>query len=128
VNAGGSGGMFATRASVEVGPGLSVRPGSGLQYYGYEVSKCVGYCPDVIASVKLGQAVYSTESFGEFKDVTQSDTAQAAFGVVSSLLSGSVRKWKEYEMNADSQKYQTITTQLLKDANTKLVQALADKR
>jgi hypothetical protein len=128
VNAEGDGGFIATRASVSVGPGLSVRPGSGLQFYGYAASKCSGFCPNTTAALKLGQAVYSTEPFGEFVDVTQAEGAQIALSVFTGLTTGSVRRWKDFEMRADPAKYQAITTRILREANAKLVQAMGEKK
>jgi hypothetical protein len=130
VNTESSGGFFASRASVEIGQGLSLRPGSGVTFYGLEASGCVGYCPHVVSTVKLGQAVYSQEKFGELKDM-QTDgekAAQSALRVVTALTTGSAYGWATYEMHANPADYKRITTKLMDDSNGQIAAAMAKLR
>lgn len=129
VNAGGSGGFFARSASVEVGPGLSIRPGSGVTFWGYNASQCVGYCPDVYSSAKLGQAVYSQEKFGELKDM-QTDAEKAGQMALRAVtaLAGSSYGWATYEMHAKPEDYKRITSGLLEQSNEKLTDTMAKLR
>lgn len=128
VNTEADGGLIATKAEVSIGPGLSIRPGSGVDFYGYEASKCKGFCPDMAARVKLGQAVYSQEKFGELVNVTDDTGTQVALNAVTGLLTGSVKRWYDLEMRADPNRYRDITVKLLENTNDQLIQTLKTHR
>ncbi len=113
-------------AAVSMGQGLSVRAGSGISYTTLAGSRCVGYCPNANSSIKLGQATFSQQAYGQTKDVT--NRAANAMGVVSGLLSGQGFSRKDIEIHADPERYRAIATQLLADANSSLTDAVKQAR
>lgn len=121
------GGWFSTRATVEIGQGIYVMPGSGAGFQGYAASKCTGYCPDMWSSAKLGQVIYSNEPVGELRDVTSdaAKTTEKVMNVIGGLLTGSVRQHREYELQGDPAKYQKVATEVLGTANQAIVSSLA---
>jgi len=118
------GGGFTTSA-VSVGQGLSVTPGSGISYFGAPMGGT--FSATTIGSVKLGQAVYSTETFGEIAN-TSSDAAVAAetaLNVVGAVLGAGTNQSRDFEINAKPAQYKSISTKLLGESNTKLTQKMA---
>ncbi|MCW5653097.1 hypothetical protein [Hydrogenophaga sp.] len=113
-------------AEVAMGQGLSVRTGSGISYTTLSGSRCVGYCPNAISSVKLGQAVFSEQAYGVSKDVT--DSSVNAIGFLSGVLSGQSFSRKDIEIHADPGRYSAITTQLLADTNSALIDVVKQSR
>lgn len=113
-------------AEVSMGQGLSVRAGSGIAYSTVKGSQCVGYCPNITSTVKLGQAVYSSQAYGSTRDTTSG--AANALGAVSGILSGRGFSTKSIEIDADPARYQLITGQLLADTNTALLATLGQAR
>lgn len=119
-NAETSGGMFAGRASAEFSPALSVRAGSGISSIGTpRGAGCVGYCPNNIGSINLGQAVFSMDRYGE--SVRDTSAGAVATGVLNALSGASVGR---YEVRADPAEYARISTSLLGEAQGKVVGAL----
>ncbi|WPB86368.1 hypothetical protein [Sediminicoccus rosea] len=119
-NAEASGGMFAGRASAEFTPALSVRAGSGLSNIATPRGvACVGYCPNNVGSITLGQAVFSMDRYGD--PVRDTSAGAVATGVLSALSGASVGR---YEVRADPAEYARISTSLLRDAQGKVVGAL----
>ena len=113
-------------AEVSMGQGLSVRAGSGIDYSTLKGVQCVGYCPNAVSSIDLGQAVYSTEPYGVSRDVTAGGVN--TLGIMSGLLTGSGFSRKDIEITADPARYQKISEQLLESTNTKLVDAVQKAR
>lgn len=128
LNASSSGNNMVMGASAEVsmGQGISVRAGSGIDYSTLAGVKCVGYCPNAVSSIDLGQAVYSIEPYGVSKNVTAAGVN--TLGVLSGLLTGSGFSRKDIEIQADPARYQSITTGLLEKSNTLLTEAVQKAR
>ncbi|MBS7791722.1 hypothetical protein KTR66_17100 [Roseococcus sp. SDR] len=119
-NAETSGGMFAGRASAEFSPALSVRAGSGISSIGTPRGVgCVGYCPNNIGSINLGQAVFSMDRYGE--SVRDSSAGAVATSVLGALSGASIGR---YEVRADPAEYARIAGGLLGEAQGKVVGAL----
>lgn len=119
-NAEASGGMFAGRASAEFSPALSVRAGSGFSSVATpRGAACVGYCPNNVGSINLGQAVFSMDRYGEA--VRDSSAGAVATSVLGALSGASLGR---YEVRADAGEYTRISTSLLRDAQGKVVGAL----
>ncbi len=113
-------------ATVEVGQGISVDAGNGLTFYGGNP----GMTSMDVGSIKLGQAVYSTDQFASVTD-TSSATGQAlgyAANVLSYAMGGGGSVVKSYDFTANPAKYQSISTGVIKQANTKLVAGMVANR
>lgn len=113
-------------AEVAMGQGISVRAGSGISYSTLKGSQCVGYCPNAVSSIKLGQAIFSEDAYGSTNNVTA--TGVNALGVISGLLSGQGFSRKDLEIQADPARYRNISGTLLTQANTALVDAIQQAR
>lgn len=113
-------------AEVSMGQGISIRAGSGIDYSTLAGVKCVGYCPNAVSSIDLGQAVFSTEPFGVSRDVTA--TGVNTLGVLSGLLTGSGFSRKDIEIDADPERYKLISEGLLEKSNTMLTEAVQKAR
>lgn len=115
-----SGGMFAGRASTEFSPALSVRAGSGFSSVATPRGvSCVGYCPDNIGSINLGQAVFSMEPYGDtIRDTSAGAVATGLLGVLSGASVG------RYEVRANPAAYTRISAALLREAHGKVVGSL----
>jgi hypothetical protein len=114
---------------VSIGQTTSVVPGSVMQFYGLEASKCVGYCPNTVANARLGQPVYSTEKVGELRETTTSgdkagDIAVAALTWLTPNKNAQYNNTNRYELHAESAKYEKVVSGVLKDATGKLVSSL----
>lgn len=114
---------------VSIGQTTSVTPGSVMQFYGLEASKCVGYCPNTVANARLGQPVYSTEKIGELRETTTSgdkagDIAVAALTWLTPNSNAQYNNTNRYELHAESEKYEKVVTGVLKDATDKLISSL----
>lgn len=122
------GGYFKSTAAVKLGQSLSVVPGSNVKFYSVNGANCVGYCPQTFTEAKLGQAVYSEETFGEVVNTT-TDAEKAltmATNVVSALGGLGTRQSGSFDIKADTVKYQALSLGLLKTTNEKLVKALGN--
>ncbi|MCB1701119.1 MAG: hypothetical protein H6985_04775 [Pseudomonadales bacterium] len=126
VNTEGYGGSHRSTSSVSLDPGLSIVPGSTVTIIGgYD-----GTFSKNIGSISLGQPVYSVEEFGSIEETTS--TAESAAGIFSMVVGGladiSSTNSGTFAVTADPNAYQTVTSGLLKDANTQLVTAMAANR
>ncbi len=121
----GSGAGYSV-ATVEVGQGISVDTGSGITFYGGKP----GMTSLDIGSIKLGQSVYSTDTFATVTD-TSTAAGQAlgyAANVFSYALGGGGSVVKSYEFTADPAKYKAISEKVLAQANTKLIGGMVANR
>ena len=126
VNTEGYGGSHRSTSSVSLDPGLSIVPGSTVTIIGgYD-----GTFSKNIGSISLGQPVYSVEEFGSIEETTS--TAESAAGIFSMVVGGladiSSTNSGTFAVTADPNAYQTVTSGLLKEANTQLVTAMAANR
>lgn len=117
---------------VSVGQTTTVTPGSVMQFYGLEASKCVGYCPNTVAHARLGQPVYSTEKVGELQEATTttdkaSDIAVTALTWLTPNKRAQFNNTNRYELHADAGKYEEVVTRVLKEATEKMVSALTSE-
>lgn len=125
-NSDGDGGRFASTSSMSVGQGVSIAPGGGINLFGGQG----GSFSTNSGHIKLGQPVYSTDTFGEVVNTT-SDTYKAtetALNVVSAVLGGGTNITRKFEINADPAKYQAVTGKVLAETNAKLVGKMASLR
>lgn len=124
-NAGGYGG-YRNWASLEVGQGMSIRPGSGVQFIGGQA----GTFSSAIGSATLGQAVFADDKFGTMADTTSDATkaGMVAANVLSVALGQGTNQYREYEVKANPADYQKLADKLLDEANGKLVKAMASNR
>jgi len=109
-----------TTSAVSVGQGISVAPGSGINYYGAPMGGT--FSATTIGSVKLGQPVSSGEAFGQIQN-TSSDTAvvaETALNVVGAVLGAGTNQSRDFEIAADAAKYKTVSTKVLGEANSAL--------
>lgn len=116
---------------LEVGQVPLVTPGSNLIFYGYEASKCVGYCPDTVAHIRLGQPIYTNEKMGELKDVTSTgDKVGDAVAMVGSWMTSGlkIRNSKRYELIADPEKYEKAISSVISKTTQKLADTLAKNK
>lgn len=114
-NAEGSGGSWSMSSSVSVGQGLSVVPGGGVWIIGGQG----GTFSTNSGSVKLGQPVYSTDTYGEIKG-TSSDAAiaaETALNVATSVLGGGSNQSRDFEINANPAKYKVVAGKILGESN-----------
>ena len=114
---------------ISIGQTTTVTPGSVMQFYGLEASKCVGYCPNTVANARLGQPVYKTEQVGELREVTSSsdkagDIAVAALTWLTPGKNAQYNSTNRYELHAEPAKYEKVVTETLKEATGKLVNSL----
>lgn len=122
----GHGGAFSSTAALQVGQGISVAPGSGVTLVGGTGSAF----NSKNGSVKLGQPVYSTETFGEVV-MTTSDAMKAvevASNIAGALLGAGTNQRRDFDVRADPAKYETISTAVLKDTNARLVARMGSLR
>lgn len=123
--ANGSGAGWSV-ATVEVGQGISIPPGSGVTLYGGQM----GTFSNNVGSVKLGQPVYSTQAFATIEDTTtNADIAlQTATNVVGHLLGSGGSAAKAFNFHADPVKYTGVSKKVLSDANAKLIGGMKANR
>jgi hypothetical protein len=120
-------GRLGRSASVEITPQVSLRDGlSGALILTPAAAACVGYCPN-IGGKRVSAAARSEEAF-----VSQSRSAmgageQAGHALAAGIgaLSGMGMSVGANEIVADPARYEAIVSQLLAEANTKVVAALA---
>jgi hypothetical protein len=117
---------------ITIGQTLTVTPGSKMAFYGYEASKCSGYCPNTVANAKLGQPIYRAEKIGELRNVTTSsdtagDIAVAALTYLSSASNMKFQDTNRYELHTEQGKYESVAIDVLKDATGQMVDALTQK-
>jgi hypothetical protein len=124
-NAGGYGG-YRNWASLEVGQGMSVRPGSGVQFVG----GLGGSFTHNIGSAMLGQAVFSEEKFGEVEDTTTdaSKAGMVAANVLSVALGQGTSQHRNYAVKAKPEDYKKLANKILSEANDKIVSSMASNR
>lgn len=118
---------------ISIGQTTSVMPGSGMQFYGLEASKCVGYCTNGVAHVSLGQPVYSTEKVGELRETTTkgdkaADLAVTALTWLTPNKNAEFNNTNRYELHAEADKYEKVVTGVLKEATGKMVTAMTVER
>lgn len=124
--AGGHGGWASTTSSLEVGQGISVAAGSGVQLIGGQMSTF----SSAVGSVKLGQPISSTETFAEVISTTSDAEAglETAVNVVGMLGGIGTNQSRSFDVKADPAKYQAVTTKTLAEANAALVKKMAELR
>lgn len=122
----GSGGRFASTSSLEIGQVISVTPGSGLSLVG----GYGGTFNNPNGSLKLGQAVYSPDTYGEVKMTTSGvmKGLEVASNVTSALLGGGTNQHRDFEVVADPARYQRAAGNVLAETNAKLVSTLQSLR
>ena len=121
----GSGAGYSV-ATVEIGQGVSVDAGNGITFYGGKP----GMTSLDTGSVKLGQPIYSTETFATVTD-TSSAAGQAlgvAANVFSYALGGGGSVVKSYDFQADPVKYAAVAEKVLADTNTKIIGGMVANR
>lgn len=116
---------------ISIGQTMTVTPGSKMAFYGYEASKCVGYCPNTVANAKLGQPIYRSEKIGELRNVTTgsdkaADVAVAALTWLTPNSNMRIQDTNRYELHAEQHKYEKVAIEVLKDATGQLVTALTN--
>ncbi len=123
--ANGSGAGWSV-ATVEVGQGISIPPGSGLTLYGGQM----GTFSNNVGSVKLGQPVYSTQTFATVEGTTtDTDVAlETAGNVITGLLGAGGRASRAFNFRADPAQYADVSKKVLADANNKLVGGMKANR
>lgn len=113
---------------LEVGQVPTVVPGSMLQFYGYEASKCVGYCPDTVAHVRLGQPIFTQDSMGELKEVTSTtDKLGDTISMVGSWMTSGlkIKNTKRYELVANPPMYEKAMLNVLSKTTSSMVETLS---
>lgn len=123
--ANGSGAGWSV-ATVEVGQGISIPPGSGVTLYGGQMSSF----SNNVGSVKLGQPVYSTQTFATVEGTTtDTDVAlETAGNVITGLLGAGGRASRAFNFRADPAQYADVSKKVLADANNKLVGGMKANR
>lgn len=116
---GGHGGYWSNSSSLEVGQGISIPPGSGLNLVGGQA----GTFSSANGSIKLGQPVFSTETFGEVVSTNSEEyvAAEAAVNVIGVLGGIGSNQSRSFEVKAEPKKYTEVATKVLGEANGKLV-------
>lgn len=125
-NASKHGGSFTSSSSVNVGQGLSVVPGAVLGITGGQG----GTFSTAMGSIRTGQPIYSTEEFGTIADTT-TDThkgVEMATNVIGMLGGIGTNISREYVVQADPVRYQTIATQLASNVNNTFVTTMVASR
>lgn len=120
------GGTHTSTSSVSVYQGVSVKPDSGLGIIGGHG----GTFSSAIGTLRLGQAKYSTKSFGEVVDVTSSasKTTETVMNVASALLGGGTNVSRRYEVQADADRFAALSGSVLTEANAALLEQMAALR
>ncbi|MES1944623.1 hypothetical protein PC39_10927 [Salinisphaera sp. PC39] len=120
------GGMHTSTSSVSVYQGLSIKPDSGVEIIGGHG----GTFSSAVGSLRLGQAKYSTETFGEVVDVTSSasKTTETVVNVASALLGGGTNVSRRYEVQADPGRFAALSGSLLAEANAALLEQMTALR
>ncbi len=119
VNTEGSGGSWASGATMEVGQGVSVTNGSKLVIVGGEGSSFSN--PN--GSIYLGQSIYSTKEFGTVKN-TNSEAyvgAETALNIATTLMGAGSNQSRSFEITADAGKYKAAAMEAVKDTNLAVI-------
>jgi hypothetical protein len=126
LNTEGDSGFFQMSANVEIGAGLSVAPGSKITLFSKDALECVGYCPNTMPVAKLGQAVYSTEQFGELKDTTTDAERTGQYALAALATFAGVHKsssWS-FDLTVDPVKFESVASKVIAQTNEKLISAI----
>jgi hypothetical protein len=126
-NSDGSGGSFASTSMIEVGQGISVPASAGsLKLFGGQG----GTFQSVNGNITLGQPVYSTEPFAEVvQTTTEAEIAgQYALNAITLMMGAGSNQSRAFDVNADPQKFKTVATSVLGDANGKIVGKMKELR
>ncbi|OSM07013.1 hypothetical protein [Magnetofaba australis] len=118
-------------SGVQVGQAMTVIPGSVVTASGYQASKCVGFCPNTVASVRLGQPIYSTEETGTLTDVTTAgDRALDVAKMAATWMTGGLKTQvtKVYELKADPAKFKKVAIETLGKATGQMAAKLGSGR
>ncbi len=123
--ANGSGAGWSV-ATVEVGQGISIPPGSGVTLYGGHMSTF----SNNVGSIKLGQPVYSEQTFASVEGTTtDGDVAlETATNVLTGLLGAGGRASRSFNFRADSAKYADVSKKVLADANNRIIGGMKANR
>ncbi len=123
-NAEGDSGV--TYSTLQVGQGITVTPGSKLNFIGGEGSAF----SSANGNITIGQPVYSTKEFGEVIS-TSSDaykTAETALNLASALMGGGTNQTRSFTIKANPAKYKAVSLEVLKDANSGITGKMASLR
>ncbi len=110
-------------ASIKVGQGISIAPGSGILYFKDKNTYAAG--------IKLGQAVYSEDEFASVEKITSAaaKTLGTALNVASALMGGATSQSEEYNFTITSaDDYIKAATGAGNKATGKLIDKLAENR
>lgn len=122
----GYGGSFRTSSSVQVGQALTLAPGGGVTILGGEGRVVANH----FSHIKLGQPLYAEEKFGTMVQTT-SDAAkgvETGVNVIRALAGIGTNQRRDFEVQADIERYRTLSEGLLTQANGKLVDRMASLR
>jgi len=126
-NSDGYGGQFRRSAAVEVGQSLSLAPGGGITVHGGQGGMSVA---SQYSHVKLGQPIYSDQTFAEV--VTTTGEAEKGVEVGVNLFRAvaglGTNQRRDFEVRADPEKYGALASEVLSDATARLVGRMADLR
>ncbi len=118
---------LGSRASVETVPQLSLRDTtSGLRFQTPSGAACVGYCPNM-AGTAVSTPLTSSERFVRASESAMASGEVAANAVAAGIgaLSGMGRSVNANQLVADPAAYERIVVQMLEQANSRVVAALA---
>jgi hypothetical protein len=115
----GHGGAFTSTSSLEIGQSMHVPSGYGITLIGGQA----GSFSTNNGSVKLGQPVHTTATFGEIEQETGEGmvAAETALNVVSALAGAGTNQHRQFAIKANPDQYQNAATGVLKDANKRLI-------
>lgn len=122
----GYGGSFRTSSSVQVGQALTLAPGGGVTILGGEGRVVANH----FSHIKLGQPLYAEEKFGTMVQTT-SDTAkgvETGVNVFRALAGIGTNQRRDFEVQADIERYRALSQDLLEKANSRLVERMASLR
>lgn len=122
----GYGGAFRTSAGVQVGQALTLAPGGGVTIMGGEGRVVANH----FSHIKLGQPMYAEEKFGTMVQTT-SDVAkgvETGVNVVRAVAGIGTNQRRDFEVQADAERYSALSKDLLIKANTQLVERMASLR
>lgn len=127
-NSDGYGGQFRNSAAVEVGQSLSLAPGGGITVNGGGGDSM--FASNHFAHVKLGQPIYSDQSFAEVVTTTGDvdKGVEVGVNVIRAIGGLGTNQRRDFQVRADPAKYGTLATGLLADANEKLVARMSGLR
>ena len=122
----GYGGSFRSSASVQVGQALTLAPGGGVSIFGGEGMLAANHS----SSMKLGQPMYAEEKFGTVVQTTSDGAkgAEVGLNVFRALVGMGTNQRRDFEVQADIERYRTLSQDLLSKANDRLVERMASLR